>query len=188
MPQLINLSENEMLALWKRQMHIDVVRRECSVERDDGVDLDDLLLTRLRQWYAHLLASAPLQWLPVEDLRTEVLLSVSADGVVTAMKPERCVRPVEWRLAGWAHSVTDFCQPGSPRALAQQRLWTRSGCADPVIVCYDNRLVMYSLPEGAQPVLMMARCVAVPENNRYIFHHDALSTLPRWDEAIGPTC
>ena len=185
MNQFIDYSENQMLAMWKRQMHIDVVRRECTVERDDGIDLDDMLLVRLRHWYAHLLLTAPLEWVPVEDLRAEVIVTATADGIVTAQLPERCVRPVEWQLAGWQHSVTMFVDPASTLARAQHSHWLRGGIAQPVIVKYDDRLVLYGIIPGASPVLMQARCVAIPEDGRYICHQDALATLPKWDESLG---
>lgn len=180
MTQFVNFSENEMLAMWKRLMHIDVVRRECVVERDDGIDLDDMLRTRLRQWYAHLLLTAPIHWVPVEDLRAEVSLAADADGVVTAQLPQRCVRPVEWQMGGWQHSVTMFNDPASPQARAQQSHWLRGGNAQPVIVQYDNRLLLYGIVPGASPVLLQARCVAIPDDGRYICHQDALETLPKW--------
>ena len=181
---MINLSENEMLTMWKRVMHIDVLRRECSVERDDGIDLDDLLLTRLRQWYAHLLLTAPLDWVPVEDLRAEVSVTADDMGVVTALLPARCVRLVEWEMAGWSHAVTSFVEPDSLQALAQHSLWTRGGVRRPVAVRHDDRLMLYSIAPGASPVIIQARCVAVPGGDRYVCHRDALATLPKWDESL----
>lgn len=184
MHMFINLSENEMLTLWKRQMHIDVLRRECSIERDDGINLDDMLLTHLRQWYANLLLTAPLHWVPVEDLRAYVQLSATADGVVTAFLPERCVRPVEWQLTGWQRSVTTFYDPDTTAARAQQSHWLRGCLSNPVAVKYDNRLMLYGIMAGTSPTLLQARCVALPDEGRYICHQDALSTLPKWEEAL----
>ena len=167
------------VSLWRRVMHLDPVRRECMVERDDGIDLDDLLRIHLRQWYAHLLRTAPVAWLPVEEMRAEVSVSADNEGVVTVLLPARCVRPVEWQLAGWERSVTAFALAGDPAAVKEQSPWTRSGQCRPAAVVYDNRLLLYSLPEGVSPVITMARCVAAPAQGRYVMHHDALATLPR---------
>lgn len=179
--ELLNLSEEEMVSLWRRVMHLDPVRRECTVERDDGIDVDGLLRLHLRQWYAQLLRTAPLAWLPVEDLRTQVTLTASTDGVVTATLPVRCVRPVEWQLAGWQNSVTEFATPDSPMARRQHSPWTRSGTERPAAVLHGHRLLLYSLPPGVTPVLALARCVAAPSNGHYALRHDALGTLPRWE-------
>ena len=179
--ELLNLSEDEMVALWRRVMHLDPVRRECTVERDDGIDVDGLLRIHLRQWYAALLRTAQLAWLPIEDLRTQVTVTASADGVVTATLPARCVRPVEWQLAGWSHSVTEFAAPDSSVARRQLSPWTRSGTERPAAVLHDQRVLLYSLPAGVTPVLTLARCVAAPAAGHYALRHDALCTLPRWE-------
>ena len=179
--ELLTMSEDDMLTLWRRVMHLDPVRRECTVERDDGIDLDALLRIHLRQWYAQLLRTAPVAWLPIEDLKAEVTTTIDAQGVVTAVLPERCVRPVEWQLAGWAHSVTAFAAPNDADDRRQRSTWTRSGTQHPVAVLHDNRLMLYSLPAGTTPVLTMARCVAAPSRGYYALHHDALATLPRWE-------
>lgn len=180
--ELLVMTEAELLAIWRRLLHFDPVRRECSVERADGIDVDDLLRLHLRAWYAQLLRTAPLDWLPVEDLRAEVTLSADTEGVVTALLPERCVRPVEWQLAGWAHGVTAFAAPDSAVAQRQLNVWTRGGTQQPVAVAHDDRLMLYSLPPGVSPVLLMARCVAAPDDGGYAMRHDALATLPRMAE------
>lgn len=180
--ELLVMTEAELLAIWRRLLHLDPVRRECTVERDDGIDVDDLMRIHLRRWYAQLLRTAPLEWLPVEDLSAEVAVSVDAEGVVTAVLPERCVRPVEWQLAGWAHGVTAFEPPESAVARRQLNAWTRGGTQQPVAVAHDDRLMLYSLPPGVSPVLLMARCVAAPDGGGYALRHDALATLPRMAE------
>lgn len=180
---MINLSESEMLKTWKRIMHIDTVRRECTIERDDGIDIDDLLINRLRQWYAHLLLTAPIELLPIEDLRAEVAVTADEQGVVTATLPERCVRPVEWQLAGWSHAVTHFAEPGSAIDVAQRSRWTRFGSQRPVAVKHDNHLLLYSIMPGITPTITQARCVAMPTDNRYLLHRDAMATLPGWEQS-----
>ena len=41
---LMSCSPSEMLDLWKTVMRLTPVRRECTIERDDGIDLDALLM------------------------------------------------------------------------------------------------------------------------------------------------
>ena len=57
--QMMDLSADEMLELYKTMTHLAPVRRECTIERDDGIDLDAWLTLRLQQWYAQLLLTAP---------------------------------------------------------------------------------------------------------------------------------
>lgn len=178
--EMITMSEAQMLALWRRTLHLDVARRECVLERDDGIDQDDYLLDKVRQWYAHLLATAQAELLPIEEVGADVTLAVSSDGVVTATLPPRCVRAVEWQLAGWEHSVTWFPQPELPAAQLQLNPWTRGGTCNPAAVDHGDRLMLYSLPTGVSPVLTMARCVVRPADGTYVLHRSLLDTIPEF--------
>ena len=179
--QFLNLNESEMLDLWKQVMHLDTPRRDCTVEWDDGIDLDALLLTHIKQRYAQLLNTAPAQLLPIEDLASEVELSVDGNMVV-APAPQRCVRPVEWRLAEWKRSVTEFLDPCSHEAMLQLNEWSRGGVYNPAIIDYGFQLLMMSSASG-EPQLAMARCVARPADGSYQFHASMLSTIPEWDHS-----
>ena len=86
--QFYNLNESEMLALWKQLMHLDTPRRDCAVEWNDGVDIDALLTTHIKQWYAQLLNTAPCHLLPVQDVKSDVLLQACIDGTVEATPPQ----------------------------------------------------------------------------------------------------
>lgn len=172
-----DLTEEEMLALCKRVMHLEPARRDCAIEREDGVDVDQWIKMRARSWYARLLMEAPLEWLPVEDLKDEIPVTDCGNGVVMAITAGRCIRPVEWQLEGWHHSVSQFALPGDSVAMLQRNPWTRGGACQPVTVDHGNWLMLYSLPRDTSPVLAMARCVAVPEGNRYVFHAAALTSL-----------
>ena len=173
-----DLSEHEMLAMYKTMTHLTEVRRDCVVERDDGIDLDAWLTLLLQKWYAELLTTAPVEWLPVEDVSADVTVTVSEQGVVTATVPSRCVRPVEWRLAGWRMSVTSFLSPQDPQTRLQLNPWTRGNTCHPAAIDHGNQLVLYSVPPETVPVVTMARCVVRPADGHYRFHQAALSTLP----------
>jgi hypothetical protein len=181
MSQLRTLSESKMLALWKQIMHLDAVRHECTVERDDGIDIDALLLTHISQWYAHLLATTPVEWLPVDDVKADVTMTADSSGVVTAIVPARCVRPVEWKLSGWQCSVTRFLNPDDDEARLQHDTWLRAGKCHPAVVDCSNRLLLYSIDTDATPVLDIARCVVRPADGSYIFHNEAIATIPGYE-------
>lgn len=173
--QFYNLNENEMLALWKQVMRLDTPRRDCTVEWDDGIDLDALLLTKIKQWYAHLLNTAPAHLLPIEDVAAQVSLTTSR-GVVIATPPHHCVRPVEWKLAEWQRSVTEFLDPCSHEAMLQLNEWTRGGACNPAIIDYGFQLLMMTT-SGSSPQLELARCVVHPADGTYQFHSSLLDTI-----------
>ncbi|MBQ6279160.1 MAG: hypothetical protein IJK68_05505 [Muribaculaceae bacterium] len=180
--QFYNLTESEMLDLWKQIMRLETPRRDCTVEWDDGIDLDALLLTHIKQWYAQLLNSAPVHLLPIEDVKNEVTLT-TRDGIVAATVPRQCVRPVEWKLAEWKRSVTTFLDPYSHEAMLQFNEWTRGGACNPAIIDYGFQMLMMSTISGS-PQLELARCVVRPADGSYRFHSDLLSTIPEWKEEL----
>ena len=173
----MELSESEMLDLWKTMMQLQPAHYGCSIERTDGIDIDELLLIHIRKWYASLLLSAPDGIVPVEDVKDRLSVMVADNGVVTAMVPPECVRPVEWKLKAWQKSVTLFLQPNVPEAAYLHNEWTRPGVCDPAAVDYGNRILLFTLPDGELPIFDMARCVVRPTNGKYIFHASALESL-----------
>lgn len=181
--QFLNLNASEMLDLWKTVMRLQPVRRDCSVERDDGIDIDTLLTLHIRQWYAHLLNTAPVEWLPVEDVKADVTLTLESGGKVSATIPEQCVRPVEWRLTAWQHPVTQFLNPDSHEAQVALDPYTGAGPCRPAAIDYGNRLLLLSVPTGTQPALATARCVVRPADGTFAFHSAALSTIPEWAQS-----
>lgn len=173
----MELSESEMLDLWKTMMLLQPAHYGCDIERTDGIDIDELLLIHIRKWYASLLLSAPDGIVPVEDVKDRLSVMVADNGVVTAMVPPECVRPVEWKLKAWQKSVTLFLQPNVPEAAYLHNEWTRPGVCDPAAVDYGNRILLFTLPDGELPIFDMARCVVRPTNGKYVFHASVLESL-----------
>ena len=166
-----------MLDLWKTMMQLQPAHYGCTIERTDGIDIDELLLIHIRKWYASLLLSAPDGIVPVEDVKDRLSVMVADNGVVTAMVPPECVRPVEWKLKTWQKSVTLFLQPNVPEAAYLHNEWTRPGVCDPAAVDYGNRILLFTLPDGELPIFDMARCVVRPTDGKYIFHASVLESL-----------
>ena len=175
--QFMELSESEMLDLWKTMMQLQPAHYGCTIERTDGIDIDKLLLIHIRKWYASLLLSAPDGIVPVEDVKDRLSVMVADNGVVTAMVPPECVRPVEWKLKAWQKSVTLFLQPDVPETAYLHNEWTRPGVCDPAAVDYGNRILLFTLPDGELPIFDMARCVVRPADGKYIFHASALEKV-----------
>ena len=173
----MELSESEMLDLWKSMMQLQPAHYGCAIERPDGIDIAELLLIHFRKWYASLLLSAPDGFVPVEDVKDRLSVMVADNGVVTAMVPPECVRPVEWKLKAWQKSVTLFLQPNVPEAAYLHNEWTRPGVCDPAAVDYGNRILLFTLPDGELPIFDMARCVVRPTNGKYVFHASVLESL-----------
>ncbi len=173
-----NLDGQGILNLWKQVLLLDTPRRDCSVEWDDGIDLDSYLMTYINQWYDHMLTTAKADLLPIEDVKDNVVLN-AVEGMIEAVMPKHCIRPVEMRLHGWKRSVTEFLQPGSHEANVQLNEWTRGGIYMPAVIDYGDRLVMTRAGSSSLR-LDVARCVARPADGSFKFHGSLLDTIPLW--------
>ena len=180
---MLRLSESEMITLWKQILHLEVPRSDCDVERTDGIDLDAMVATHIKQWYAHLLRTAPLHLVPVEDVIGSATM-VSGQGVCTVQLPERCARPVEVKMMAWKRSVTEFLSPDHPAAKMQSSALMRAGNENPVVVAYDNRLELYPAPESGPAPITTLRAVAAPADGTYAFSPQALDTIPHFAESL----
>lgn len=178
--QFMHLTPSEMLALWKKELRLEPVVRDCNIERSDGIDIDAMLTLHIQQWYAHLLTTAPVEWLPIEDVKAHVTLTADDNGVVTATVPAQYVRPIEWQLTAWLRPVTQFLTPDSHEAQVALDPFTQAGINRPAAIDHGNRLLLISVPAGTLPTLATARCVVRPTDGTFTFHHAALATIPHW--------
>ena len=105
---LLSFSQSEMLEEWKMRKGLFSGLRDCTAERDDGVDVDGVLLREIDSWYARLLAEAPIDCLPVEDVASECTVEIGADLRVDVALPSRCVRLVSMKMKSWQEAVSQF--------------------------------------------------------------------------------
>lgn len=176
-PMFYDLTAAEMLTMVKSQTQLSPVRRDCVVERDDGVDLDAWLREEIELWYSRLLLEADPSLLPVEDVRAETMLTADSEGVVTARLPERVVRPVEIRLAAWQKSVTHFLKPDDPECRTQFNRYTRGRTANPAAIDYGDRVLLFSAGGNALGTLTAARCVVRPDDGHFVFHRSVMPEI-----------
>lgn len=176
----MNLSENEMLALWRQVMNIDVNRTNCQVEVDDGIEIDALLRTHIKQWYDNLLETAPLQWLPQTDVASQAVATANSEGVVNIELPNGCVRLSQLMLQGWQQPVTQFHQPDDDVALMQTSPYLRGALCNPVAVLYEQSVMAYSIEPGTQPVVTQLLAVMRNDAGKYVFSRSAIATIPQF--------
>ena len=175
-PLFYNLTSEEMLEMVKRQNLLSPQRRDCVLERDDGIDMDDYLQERIDRWYAEQLLTADTALLPLEDVKQDVTLSVSDDGVVSATLPPHVVRPVEFKLAGWGRAVTRFLRHDDPACALQHNPFTRGRSDAPAAIDYGDHLSLFSATSGGS-ALTRALCVVHPASGNYVFHRSLLPLL-----------
>ena len=72
---LLQFDDNQMLAIWREAAGLEPRLSEGSVERFDGYDVNQQLLTAMRAWYIDYLSTAPLETVPESDLTEYARLS-----------------------------------------------------------------------------------------------------------------
>ncbi len=179
----VTLTEAQMLEEWKKRRGFYAGVRSCDVERDDGVDLDGVLQREYGNWYAQLLREAPAEMLPIEDIAGECTASIDARHVATITLPDRAVRPLSLRLAGWQASVSQFSKPDSAEALAQRSEWTQAGSERPVVVAEPRWLTAYSAPDSDATIESL-KAVCVPADGTYRFRADAWTCLDGYFDLV----
>ncbi|MDD6777656.1 MAG: hypothetical protein PUD91_01285 [Bacteroidales bacterium] len=182
---MMSVTEKEMIDLWKLKCGYTTPRRDCYLERDDDVELDELLVVQLRAWYAGLLLTAPPHLLPVEDVSTDCTVAVEGTGAAVVTLPERCVRPLAVRISGWESDATEFHSEGSAAHKRQSVEWLRGTLQHPVAIAGERELRLYPVPDGVRPTVLKARCVVRPKDGSYSFATSLLDTLPaEWNAAM----
>ncbi|MGN1246451.1 MAG: hypothetical protein ACI4UN_07430 [Muribaculaceae bacterium] len=175
---MMNLSELEMLDLWKLHHGYTMPRRDCAVEREDDAYLDALLLDEMRAWYANLLMTAPPELLPQEDVRADCSATYSADGGVKLELPARCVRVLAVRMNGWKRDATTVHEAGSAADMRQSVEWLRGTTEHPVAIAdRGGTLRLYSVPKATKPAVEKVQCVVRPDDGSYRFAQSLLGSI-----------
>lgn len=74
----ITLNDEQMLRIWRRRAGLEPALAETSIERFDGLEVNECLLHRMRAWYLDYLANAPVDTVPVSDLTERARVSEGA--------------------------------------------------------------------------------------------------------------
>lgn len=166
-----------MLEEWKTRKMLLPGRRDCTVERDDGVDLDAVLVREIETAYDRLLREAPAEWLPVNDIAENCSIEI-ADNLTAVMHlPANCYRVVEVKLPSWKHAVSRMESPDSETARQQQNEWLRGSINNPVCVIGNRRLYLYSAGSHEETRAERVLAVEPPEKGWFAFADAAWSLL-----------
>lgn len=181
----ITLSKSRILELRRIAAGLGNARSDCSIEYTDGLDIDALLLQRLRHRYLELLDTADPRLLAPDNIASSVLAAATADGGVRLNLPDTCRRVFEVRLPGWNRAARVV--PAGPAATAllhrQANPYARAKPSDPVALCAGEGIagtapdiLCYPAPEGIPaPVTVVA--VTDPGEESYILDEAALPVL-----------
>ncbi len=167
-------SETELVELWRLMEGYEPLRTDCEVIRTDGIDLDSMIKERIDVWYRRILATAPVDKLPLTDFAPQLAVSRTPDGVATASLPPTCIRVVEVMMDGWVTPGRLVHDSASADWYAQMSEYSRGGCVEPVVLVGRDSVTLYSPPSD---VCRLVRFLGVPAPMKGVYSFDP-SLLP----------
>lgn len=173
---MIRLSREEMLTEWKRRKGMmPVSTSTLQVRRLDNETVDEMLMADIDDWYARLLATEPVEFLPQRDFAGEAEVRDNGDGSVEVELPDECVRPVSVRMSGWMRParIVDDCD-GALARMQTSRYVSGKRC-DPIAVRRGRRLTLYSRDGEGKLTELLG--VAPPADGSYVMERGALFSI-----------
>lgn len=167
-------SEEQMMRIWRIRAGMLVADCGCVVGRSDGFDVEELLRTDLRRWYAGLLRHAPADLLPIENLSSEAELIIGDNYCARIELPERGVRVLGLSIEGMDREIVDFHRPGSYYDLVYKSETARKYATEPVAVVSGRTIDLLGYKGGE---LKSLRMVAVPADGKFRFDDSLLPAL-----------
>lgn len=175
---VITLSADEMLQRWKLLGLYEPLLDGASVECSPGVDLDNLIMMQIDNWYARQLSTAPLEILPLTDIADTLTPVRLPDGAAGVSLPPSTITVASVMMEGWQQPATIITNPDSPRARAQSNPFCRGRYANPVAILFpDLTLKLYTPPPGPMSLISL-KTVAMPPKGTYTLTPAMLSQMP----------
>ncbi len=181
----ITLSKSRILELRRLAAGLGNARSDCSIEYTDGLDVDALLLQRLRYRYLELLDTADTRLLAPDNIASSVIAAHTADGGVRLNLPDSCRRVFEVRLPGWNRAARLVHAGADATALLHRQAnpYARATPEHPVAICAGEGcagtapdILCYPAPDGI-PAPLSVVAVTDPGEESYIRDEAALPIL-----------
>lgn len=92
---------NQMVTLWRQRAGLIPLRTDCTIEVEEGIDVDRALTARIRQWQLRALDTAPTNLLEVKDIADMCSARRTTQGTTVITLPDDCRRVVAVQMASW---------------------------------------------------------------------------------------
>lgn len=131
---MLRLSKEEMLKRRRIAAGLEPLRTDCSVERTDGIDINAMLESQMRQAYLNLLDTAPPHLVASTGLIASTEPITGSKGTLITL-PSSCRRVFTVRLSGWDLAAEVKPPSESMRLIGRQlNPYTRATSAAPAAV------------------------------------------------------
>lgn len=174
-------SDSQILTEFRRRRYMEPVRDDCTIERVDGVSVDQLLMDEIRQWYARLIDTAPAELLATEDVANEVTMEViSGTGAVRLTLPDDVRRVISLTIEGNPVAVLPVKDDNQPLKALQSNPFTRGGRMRPVaLIDSTNRITLFAHDGAGNPPVLMSLTAVRLTPGEYRFDERAWETVPQ---------
>ncbi len=177
----IELTKEQILKRRRISGGLEPLRADYTIELTDGIEVNTILLTELRNWYLDLLANGDRTLLATENLASTITL-VAMDGGLRIELPDNCRRMFDIRLNGWSHAAEIRPSNEFERIKAmQQNPFTAATATNPVAVFLPGNMGGKASDIAVWPGssgISLAIGVVDPGENLYIMDEMALKTMP----------
>jgi hypothetical protein len=173
----VTMNESQMLEQWKLRGGLLLRRTDCSIEMTTGIDVDQLLKLKMRDWYVKLLDEGGAELLSPRDIAEEVAMRVDDDGVGVIELPDGCRRVLEVELDCWKREATVVKRDDRVLAPRQLNRYSRGGVVKPVAVVDRDCVRLYSVPSGVKARVKKLQ-VVMAEDGVYEMDERALGMIP----------
>lgn len=169
-----------MIARVRSLAAYDSPRADCSIEFNDGIDVDNIIAARVRAWYLALLDEAPENHLAPENFAERADI-VSDGGYTFITPPALCRRIFSIKLAGWKRPVDVLpAEMAADTVRRQLNPYLAASPDEPVAVCCPGaeagtapRLMVWP----ASDTVELLTAVSDPGPEKYILDESALAGL-----------
>lgn len=173
---MMELSHQQMLALWRRRLGFDEIRDDCSVEVFEGRQVNDLIATAMRSWYLRLLDSADTRLLPVGIVSYTDCLSAGRN-LLRIVPAANVRRVIAVEAPRWDHPVTPIPYQDATDALNLLKgPFGAPSASAPLAVDTGHRDILAAPLQLSDAFSLYG--IADPGNGRYILDEVLLDTIP----------
>lgn len=162
-----------MLAIWRGALGLDTAYAECSIEQFDGLNVNDLIAQRMRQWYLNLLDTADPALLPTANIAARCTRVARPSNATTITLPDDCRRVVHVRAASWPVAIAPTSDTAGA-ALLGHPFAAPTARRPLAIATLRSILIAPCAPADAIEVL----AVVDPGEQLYTLDESLLATIP----------
>lgn len=166
--------------IWKLRQGFTPQRTDCTADIINAIDIDTILSMQIRDWYINLLDNADIRYLVTTDISSRLTPQPHPSGTVTIHLPDGIRRITHIKLKGWQRPAAVIRADRDPALASRQaNPHTRGGPVNPVAIHYPpDTVLLYTLPDDADPMIETATAVILPPENTYTLDPSALTLIP----------